>query len=226
MRKAIATLLVFLLLAGVAGYAEAALIDYDFGDFTVSLPEDTDVYFEDQIVSNVPFAYFYQDYNENAVFNKNLNILWTDEVLDLNTIEPTSFAQHLMEATVDQYDQMGLAPTNASLLIADFDEQDGKQGFSYMYTVTLDYTAYGSAEQIMLYVLQAMVPDEAFGGTYTLTQHAANDVLYDLTLDSETGTALVGVTEYTDAAGGKSSEYTLILSLPEQTVYFRADMAQ
>ena len=169
MRKAIATLLVFLLLAGVAGYAEAALIDYDFGDFTVSLPEDTDVYFEDQIVSNVPFAYFYQDYNENAVFNKNLNILWTDEVLDLNTIEPTSFAQHLMEATVDQYDQMGLAPTNASLLIADFDEQDGKQGFSYMYTVTLDYTAYASAEQIMLYVLQAMVPDEAFGGTYTLT---------------------------------------------------------
>ena len=63
-------------------------------------------------------------------------------------------------------------------------------------------------------------------GTYTLTQHDANDVLYDLTLDSETGTALVGVTEYTDAAGGKSSEYTLILSLPEQTVYFRADMAQ
>ena len=63
-------------------------------------------------------------------------------------------------------------------------------------------------------------------GTYTLTQRDANDVLYDLTLDSETGTALVGVTEYTDAAGEKSSEYTLILSLPEQTVYFRADMAQ
>ena len=66
----------------------------------------------------------------------------------------------------------------------------------------------------------------AQSGTYTLTQHDANDVLYDLTLDSETGTALVGVTEYTDAAGGQSSEYTLILSLPEQTVYFRADMAQ
>ena len=63
-------------------------------------------------------------------------------------------------------------------------------------------------------------------GTYTLTQRDANDILYDLTLDSETGTALVGVTEYTDAAGGKSSEYTLILSLPERTVYFRADMAQ
>lgn len=61
-------------------------------------------------------------------------------------------------------------------------------------------------------------------GTYTLTQRDANDVLYDLTLGGETGTALVGVTEYTDAAGGKSSEYTLILSLPEQTVYFHAGM--
>lgn len=66
----------------------------------------------------------------------------------------------------------------------------------------------------------------AQSGTYTLTQHDANDVLYDLTLDSETGTALVSVTEYTDAAGGQSSEYTLILSLPERTVYFRADIAQ
>lgn len=63
-------------------------------------------------------------------------------------------------------------------------------------------------------------------GTYTLTQRDANNVLYDLTLDGETGTALVGVTEYTDAVGGKSSEYTLILSLPKQTIYFRADMAQ
>lgn len=63
-------------------------------------------------------------------------------------------------------------------------------------------------------------------GTYTLTQRDANDALYDLALDGETGTALVGTTECTDAAGGKSSEYTLVLSLPEQAVYFRADMAQ
>ncbi len=61
-------------------------------------------------------------------------------------------------------------------------------------------------------------------GTYTLTQRDANDVLYSLTLGGETGTALVGITEYTDAAGGKTSEYTLILSLPERTVYFSADM--
>ena len=63
-------------------------------------------------------------------------------------------------------------------------------------------------------------------GAYTLTQRGVNDVLYDLTLDGKSGTALVGVTEYTDAAGGKSSEYTLILSLPGQTVYFHAGMEE
>ena len=63
-------------------------------------------------------------------------------------------------------------------------------------------------------------------GTYTLTQRDADSALYDIALNGETGNAVVSITEYTDAAGEKSSEYTLILSLPEQTVYFRADMAQ
>ena len=66
----------------------------------------------------------------------------------------------------------------------------------------------------------------AQSGAYILTQRDANNVLYDLTLDGETGTVLVGVTEYTDGTGGKSSEYTLILSLPEQTVYFHAGMEE
>ena len=68
--------------------------------------------------------------------------------------------------------------------------------------------------------------DSTQSGAYILTQRDANNVLYDLTLDGETGTALVGVTEYTDGTGGKSSEYTLILSLPEQTVYFHAGMEE
>ena len=60
-------------------------------------------------------------------------------------------------------------------------------------------------------------------GTYSLVQRDANGVLYDLLLYGENGTAVVSTTEYTDASGGKEREYTLILSLPERTVYFRAD---
>ena len=60
-------------------------------------------------------------------------------------------------------------------------------------------------------------------GTYSLVQRDANGVLYDLSLYGENGTA-VSTTEYTDFSGGKEREYTLILSLPEQTLYFRADL--
>lgn len=61
-------------------------------------------------------------------------------------------------------------------------------------------------------------------GTYSLVQRDTNSVLYDLSLDGESGTAVVSITEYTDAAGKKRSEYTLILSLPERAIYFRADI--
>ena len=61
-------------------------------------------------------------------------------------------------------------------------------------------------------------------GTYTLARRDTNSILYDLSLDGESGMAVVSTTEYVDADGKKESEYTLILSLPERTVYFRADL--
>lgn len=64
----------------------------------------------------------------------------------------------------------------------------------------------------------------AQSGTYTLAQRGADSALYDIALNGESGNAVVSITEYTDAAGEKSSEYTLILSLPERTIYFRADI--
>ena len=63
-------------------------------------------------------------------------------------------------------------------------------------------------------------------GTYSLVQRDANGVLYDLLLYGENGTAVVSTTEYTDFSGGKEREYTLILSLPEQTLYFRTDWSK
>lgn len=64
----------------------------------------------------------------------------------------------------------------------------------------------------------------AQSGTYTLAQRGADSALYDIALNGESGNAVVSITEYTDAAGEKNSEYTLILSLPERAIYFRADI--
>lgn len=61
-------------------------------------------------------------------------------------------------------------------------------------------------------------------GTYSLAQRDTNSALYDLSLDGESGTAVVSITKYADESDEQGSEYTLILSLPDQTVYFRADL--
>lgn len=169
MRKIFAALLVLALVASSAALAEVAWMDYDFGDFTISFPEDIICSIDDQIVNNQPFAYFFQDYDETAAVNKNLNILWSEEVMDLATVEPTAYAQQILNLTVATYQQMGLTVTNPALLIADFDEQDGKPALCYMYSVTLDYSGLGLDAQATLYILQGMVPDEAFEGTYAFT---------------------------------------------------------
>jgi len=61
-------------------------------------------------------------------------------------------------------------------------------------------------------------------GTYSLAQRDTNSVFYALSLDGESGTAVVSITKYADESDEQESEYTLILSLPDQTVYFRADL--
>ena len=61
-------------------------------------------------------------------------------------------------------------------------------------------------------------------GTYSLAQRDANSVFYALSLGVESGTAVVSITKYADESDEQESEYTLILSLPDQTVYFRADL--
>ena len=61
-------------------------------------------------------------------------------------------------------------------------------------------------------------------GTYSLAQRDANSVFYALSLGGESGTAVVSITKYADESDEQESEYTLILSLPERTVYFRADL--
>lgn len=61
-------------------------------------------------------------------------------------------------------------------------------------------------------------------GTYSLAQRDANSVFYALSLGGESGTAVVSITKYADESDEQESEYTLILSLPDQTVYFRAGL--
>lgn len=169
MRKVFAALLVLVLVASSAAFAEVAWVDYDCGNFTISFPEDIDGYISDQVVNNQPFVMLYQDYDESAVFNKSLNIVWSNEVMDLTAVEPATYAQQILDISVATYQQLGITVTNSVLTRADLGDMMGKPMFFYIYETTFDYSNLGIDEQKTLCTIQVMVPDEAFEGTYTFT---------------------------------------------------------
>ena len=173
MRKILSILIALMLVFTMSAFAEevptAPMIELDFGHFTMTIPEDMVGTSAEEIVSNQPFIQLFQDYSETAAFNKNLNIVWSDEVLDLNAIAPVEYANAVLTATVTQYGQIGVAATNPLLLNAELSDHYGKPALGVVYSLDLDYSGLGVEEQQSLYTVQLYVPDAAFEGTYIIT---------------------------------------------------------
>lgn len=173
MRKILSILIALMLVFTMSAFAEevptAPMIELDFGHFTMTIPEDMVGTSAEEIVSNQPFIQLFQDYSETAAFNKNLNIVWSDEVLNLNAIAPVEYANAVLTATVTQYGQIGVAATNPLLLNAELSDHDGKPALGVVYSLDLDYSGLGVEEQQSLYTVQLYVPDAAFEGTYIIT---------------------------------------------------------
>lgn len=173
MRKILSILIALMLVFTMSAFAEevptAPMIELDFGHFTMTIPEDMVGTSAEEIVSNQPFIQLFQDYSETAAFNKNLNIVWSDEVLDLNAIAPVEYANAVLTATVTQYGQIGVAATNPLLLNAELSDHDGKPALGVVYSLDLDYSGLGVEEQQSLYTVQLYVPDATFEGTYIIT---------------------------------------------------------
>ena len=177
MRKILSVLITLMLVFTMSAFAEEVpqeapavpMIELDFGHFTMTIPEEMVGTSAEEIVSNQPFIQLFQDYSEMAAFNKNLNIVWSNEVLDLNAIDPVEYANAVLSATVAQYGQIGVAATNPLLLNAELSDHDGKPALGVVYSLDLDYSGLGVEEQQSLYTVQLYVPDAAFEGTYIIT---------------------------------------------------------
>lgn len=168
MRKFLLTLLALCLTLVPCLAEEVQNVEYDFGDFTMTFPEDTIGDVSDSLEENAMFFILYQDYDENALFLKNLNGTWNSAYQDLTQVDPTATAQTILDTVQAQFAAQGITVSNPTLLMAALDEQDGKPALSLMFSTDLDYSSAGIDFQMTLYTLQGIVSDENFG-TYTFT---------------------------------------------------------
>jgi len=162
---------------------DVALVTQDFGDFSMTFPEDI-VGAVVERENNQPFLQMYWDYDETKPFNMNLNCSWSETYSNVTAGDPNQTAQLVLEQVVGQFEQMQIAVANPAVLAAAVDEQDGKPALVYVFSMDLDLTGAGVDQKYTLYTMQAVVSDEAFG-TYTFTistdDLAAAEPLMDIT---------------------------------------------
>ena len=125
--KRIFCLLLCLLCLCPAALAEnpagGGMVTYDFDDFTIDVPAGAVVQ-QGEKVANSPFFTAYPNYDPNAAFADNYNIVWSQE--DFSALfaqgSAEALAQQLFDATVSTYALMGVPVTDAQVLAAAYDE--------------------------------------------------------------------------------------------------------
>ena len=169
MRKWIAMLLALLMLCGAA-LAENAdeLLALEFEHFVLAVRKDAVGTGTDTIENGIPFFTVYQDYDRDKLFCSSMNIVWNQDLMDLDAATPLAMAQESLRYTMLQHEMVGTKVENARVLNAEYDELDDKRALSFIVCMDLDYRALGLDYQTTMYTLQAIVPVEG-AGTYTFT---------------------------------------------------------
>lgn len=169
MRKLISVILLLVMLVSCAALAEENWIMYNFGDFSLTFPEDVVCAYSEERTENQPFLMFYQDYDETANFNKNLNVVWNSGAEDISAMDPAVMGQLILDQLLAQFDAMGVGHSNAMLVSAETLDHNGKPALGIAYTATVDYSAVMEDGPIVdLVFVQMIFSDEAFG-TYNFT---------------------------------------------------------
>ena len=169
MKKWIAAFLAALiLLSGICVSAESAenadetaseLDTFNFGDFLMTFATDMAGITYDKTDGQVWFM-LYPDYDESATVHPNINVVWSETIQNLTQADAQEYAETVLEDIVAQVESEDIAIENESVLSAQPDELDGKDAL----TIQCVY----EVEGYTVYMMQIVVPDEAFG-TYIFT---------------------------------------------------------
>lgn len=158
--KRLFCLLLCLLCLCSAAFAEftAEATVYDFDDFTIEVSAGTYVQ-QAEKAAGTPFFTAYPNYDPNAAFADNYNIIWSQEDFSalFAQMSADDLAQQLFDTTVSGYALMGISATDAQVLAAAYDESG--ESFTYYSTMTVDFSGLGLGEdaEMTLHQVQMLI---------------------------------------------------------------------
>lgn len=170
MRKLFALLLVLCLMPFAA---MAEMVEYDFGDFTMTIPADIPGNIGEKASNQVWFT-LYPEYDENQQFHPNLNCVWGNGYEDLSKYVPAELGQTILNGMVQNLKSQGIAISNAEVIMGEIGAIDGEYCISIGYTYDADYTNAGINLQVTNYLIQFMVSNPE-KGTFTFS-YTTNDI--------------------------------------------------
>ena len=174
--KRLFCLLLCLLCLCSAAFAEftAEATVYDFDDFTIEVSAGTYVQ-QAEKAAGTPFFTAYPNYDPNAAFADNYNIIWSQEDFSalFAQMSADDLAQQLFDTTVSGYALMGISATDAQVLAAAYDESG--ETFTYYSTMTMDLSGLGlGADAVMTLHQVQMLVDMGEGNGYIFSFTAGN----------------------------------------------------
>ena len=156
MKKFVSLLIALTILLPVLAMAETAaapaLYTFDFGVFTIDLAENDYYQVAEELADSTLYLQVYPNYSDSNVVHPNFNVVWCaqDPSMIISLYGAENYAKLSQQAAMQQYEQMGIAATDAQVLSASFEDGIG----SFWTVSTLDYTGAGTPLTATIYQLQ------------------------------------------------------------------------
>ena len=153
--------------------AKPTLAMIDLGDFTLAVDPNMPGEIQEK-ADQTSFFMAYPNYDENAEFHSNFNIVWTQAYDDVTAQDPEALTRQIMEKTAAELADSGIAVDNLQFIQAAVDEVDGKPALFAMYAMDLDYSGTGYDLQCTVVYAQVITGSEEMG-LYTFTAGATDE---------------------------------------------------
>lgn len=177
MRKLFALLLILCL---VPFAAMAQTMDYDFGDFTMTIPADIMGQINEKVNAQ-PYFILYPDYVQTDSLHQNLNCVWTAGYEDVASMDGNALGKQVINNMSNELKAQGLVITNGKVETAQLRSINGVNALLVAYTYDCDFSGLNVDIQCPVNLVQCMFsfPDK---GSYVFSYTFYNSNSTDTTL--------------------------------------------